>query len=227
MIKKCVVCGKEFIAKYKKRDTCSDACFSKRYYESKKVVIVKKCPYCGGDFTARKNKVYCSLQCKIKQFWLKNKPNKVFYCRRCGEVQLKSGWEKLCDACKIVVKKENIKNSYLRQKETEARKIYQRHKKKVRKNRELSLPHDYTIKEWEYAVSYFSGCAYCGSVHNNYEQEHFIPIVLGGGYTKKNIVPSCRKCNLDKSTMDPIKWLSRKENGNDILKRINIYFESL
>ena len=57
------------------------------------------------------------------------------------------------------------------------------------------------LQEWSY------GCAYCGTSQDNLneplQQEHIIPLSQGGGYTLKNIVPACRKCNARKGGRTP------------------------
>lgn len=48
-------------------------------------------------------------------------------------------------------------------------------------------------------------CAYCGE-SGHLEIEHVIPISRGGANTIANVVPSCRACNVEKSTMTPDEW---------------------
>lgn len=77
-----------------------------------------------------------------------------------------------------------------------------------REHRKQQLPSTFTLEEWERALEYFDhSCAYCGYPSDKLQQEHFIPLSKGGGYTKDNIVPACPECNLSKSDAMPQDWL--------------------
>jgi len=68
------------------------------------------------------------------------------------------------------------------------------------------LPATFTKEQWTDCKKHFSdSCAYCGS-KTKLEQDHFIPLSKGGEYTKDNIVPSCKKCNVTKSNHDFEFW---------------------
>ena len=70
-----------------------------------------------------------------------------------------------------------------------------------RNARKAALPATLTEAEWqEILEEYNYRCAYCGCDDVPLEQEHKIPVFKGGGYTKDNIVPACRACNLQKGT---------------------------
>lgn len=80
-----------------------------------------------------------------------------------------------------------------------------------RKSRENNLPSTFTIEEWEECKSYFDyECAYCGK-KRKLEQEHFVPVSKGGGYTQDNIIPACSKCNNNKRAKVFEDWYSEKE----------------
>ena len=77
-----------------------------------------------------------------------------------------------------------------------------------REHRKQQLPATLTVKEWEHALEYFEwACAYCGEPSSELQQEHFIPLAKGGGYTKVNIVPACPDCNYSKRDSLPQDWL--------------------
>jgi len=72
-----------------------------------------------------------------------------------------------------------------------------------RRARIKSLPATLTSVEWENILICFSNmCAYCGVSQSELpyllEQDHIVPVSRGGGYTKDNIIPSCRTCNAKK-----------------------------
>lgn len=73
--------------------------------------------------------------------------------------------------------------------------------KQIRRARAEQLPSTLTDEEWGDIVrEYHYVCAYCGCSDMKLTQEHWIPLVRGGGYTKENIVPACKRCNSRKGT---------------------------
>lgn len=74
------------------------------------------------------------------------------------------------------------------------------------------LPVSLTLNDWKACKEYFSNeekgeaCAYCREAHEVIEQDHFISITRGGGYTKDNIIPACRRCNSSKGNRDFLEW---------------------
>jgi len=70
------------------------------------------------------------------------------------------------------------------------------------------LPATLTAEQWqEILEEYDYKCAYCGRGDVPLEQEHKMPVSRGGGYTKDNIVPACRACNLRKGTKTSDEFL--------------------
>lgn len=57
---------------------------------------------------------------------------------------------------------------------------------------------------------YGSLCFYCGDVYEHLD--HYIPLSKGGSHTLSNVRPSCKGCNLSKSSKLPEKWLEEKKN---------------
>lgn len=104
----------------------------------------------------------------------------------------------------------------------------------VRRMKKRELPATLTTEQWNYCLRYWYGCcAYCGaqqSLWNVIEQDHFIAVSSGGGYTAENIIPACRSCNSSKNNHDSKTWLIdkfSKRKATKILRRISDYFESL
>lgn len=99
----------------------------------------------------------------------------------------------------------------------------------------LLLKHDFTKEEWLEVLDYFNySCAYCGLTEEEsiiiYNkklcQEHVIPVIDGGEYTKGNIVPACCSCNTSKCQMSLEKFYVHKDvftenNYNNILMYLN------
>ena len=89
-----------------------------------------------------------------------------------------------------------------------------------------ALPATFTPKQWKQALAYFDHkCAYCGKPLSKAHQEHFIPLSKGGGYTKRNIVPSCPKCNLSKHNHNPLDWLVMKSKGLVVYVKVMKYLD--
>ena len=52
-----------------------------------------------------------------------------------------------------------------------------------------------TVAEWKEMRRVTNGtCLFCGS-SLDITMEHMVPKSIGGGFTKENIVPACRRCN--------------------------------
>lgn len=85
----------------------------------------------------------------------------------------------------------------------EKRKLYAARRRSLKR----SLPDTYTLQQWKVCKEFFNNsCAYCGKQPKKLQQEHFIAVDRGGGYTISNIIPACRSCNARKSNIDFFKW---------------------
>jgi hypothetical protein len=73
--------------------------------------------------------------------------------------------------------------------------------------RRAGLPATLTPEEWLDNVKLFNGlCAYCGEVPFSV-LDHLRPMVLLGGTTKENCIPSCLVCNASKGDLFPdLEW---------------------
>lgn len=106
-----------------------------------------------------------------------------------------------------------------------------------RKAIKRSLPQTFTQKEWGFALAHFNNsCAICGrppGLWHTLSQDHWIPMVRGGGYTADNIVPLCYGqggCNNSKCSRDPAEWLTQKfgaRKAKQILAKIEQYFNTV
>lgn len=88
-----------------------------------------------------------------------------------------------------------------------------------RKARALGLPCTLTQAEWEDNLAFYDySCAYCGKpwyeLDRKLHREHIIPPIMGGGYTKENIVPACGSCNNRKWQRTP------EQAGMKLLKHL-------
>lgn len=78
------------------------------------------------------------------------------------------------------------------------------------------LPNDFTIDEWKQVLEYFdNSCAYCRThqddLEQKLEQEHIVPAVSGGGYTRNNIIPACKQCNSNKNMDRFEEWYPKQD----------------
>lgn len=101
IIKVCPICGKEFEAKTDREKYCSDGCRKIMYVEYKKRAKEKqskpieftKCKCCGKEFIKKKNKKYCSVACRNKDAYYKEKQNKKGKGNgRKKEVKVRNRW---------------------------------------------------------------------------------------------------------------------------------------
>lgn len=84
-------------------------------------------------------------------------------------------------------------------------------KKNKRDAMKKSLLHTLKKDEWERCLKEFHNeCAYCGIETIEIQQDHFVPISKGGEYTRWNIVPSCKDCNLSKRAENFETWYKRQ-----------------
>ena len=75
-----------------------------------------------------------------------------------------------------------------------------------RRSLKRSLASLFTADQWDKCKIYFNNsCAYCGEV-SPLEQDHFLAISKNGEYTKDNIVPACKACNVRKRDHDFFIW---------------------
>jgi len=66
---------------------------------------------------------------------------------------------------------------------------------------------DLTLEQWAETLERFGWkCVYCGREFE--EMDHIIAIEDGGGTTKDNVAPSCKKCNRDKNFANRTKSMS-------------------
>mgnify|MGYP001565121146 CR=1 FL=1 len=90
------------------------------------------------------------------------------------------------------------------------------------KSRKSSVPSTLTVEEWDEILSVFGyRCAYCDT-KAKFEQDHFVPLSSGGGYTKENIVPACRTCNRRKKARDPRAFINDEDRYEAILTLMSV-----
>lgn len=112
----------------------------------------------------------------------------------------------------------------------------QRHRAKI-----YNLPRTFTPEQWQACLEYHHYCcAVCGAqlrdLFGNIEPhaDHWIPISYEGddnpGTVAGNMICLCNSCNSSKSSKMPYDWLKEQfgtRKANEILARVNAYFESV
>jgi 5-methylcytosine-specific restriction endonuclease McrA len=97
---------------------------------------------------------------------------------------------------------------------------------KARKARIRQMVKDFSTQDWTEVLTFFDNrCAYCGEA-TELQQEHFLPVHLGGSYTPDNIIPACKTCNARKSNKDPFDYLVVQERRLREYLRITEYLSS-
>jgi 5-methylcytosine-specific restriction enzyme A len=61
-------------------------------------------------------------------------------------------------------------------------------------------------------------CHYCGEkfMAKELTMDHIVPISRGGKSHRGNLVPSCKKCNVNKKYYTPAEIILREQFGHDI-----------
>ena len=88
-----------------------------------------------------------------------------------------------------------------------------------------SLNHDLTENQWLETKFYFNfECCYCGIECETPHQDHFIPVVKDGDYTKFNIVPACSTCNQSKNSSEAFEWYRKRTYYSEYREQMLIKF---
>lgn len=201
---KCKICKKEYMKKWREKNKEHVLEYGKRHYEE--------------------NIDYYRSQ---KEKWYeKNKEHALEYARKYAEENKESlaksqkkyrennkekrrkqssEWRDLNrDKIKAYNKKNNKKNRPLKR-------MYQQRRRAM----ERELPYTLTEQQWDCIKEKFdNSCAYCGlsdsenreRFNRTLEQDHFVPLSKGGGYTQENIIPSCQSCNASKNNKVFSEW---------------------
>ncbi len=111
-----------------------------------------------------------------------------------------------------------------------ARTSQQAYKARVRA-RHNRLPATLTTTEWRATLRRFGGaCAYCARTPRIPDLDLFLPAHLGGGATKNNCLPACRKCRYKKGKHNPFaegKFWGLFSDGALARKRVTAFMHSV
>jgi len=81
---------------------------------------------------------------------------------------------------------------------------------------ENALEKDYTTEDYEAALEFFGGCAFCGAKQAQ-RKDHLVPVIQCGDFIPRNVVPACQKCDDSKGQKEYHKWM-RNSNSQRSLK---------
>lgn len=147
-----------------------------------------------------------SIERRKKKYkeWAKDNRDKRRASNRDHRERNKDYYNELNRKWRIENREQHIRNAKRWQKNNpEKARLNSTFSKHRRRARAAKLPNTLTKKQWKAILDGFDhACAYCGRKLKRLQQEHVVPISKGGGYTKDNIIPACKRCNGTKSDMD-------------------------
>lgn len=71
---------------------------------------------------------------------------------------------------------------------------------------ENALEKNLTTEDYEEALEFFGGCAFCGANHAP-RKDHLVPVIKCGDFVRRNVVPACQKCDDSKGPNGYREWM--------------------
>ena len=177
---------------------------------------MKRCLKCEEEFPKTSEYFYPRKRCKDGFENVcnlcKSKHNKLYRDTHKAQQKL---WEQANSEKKNIYQKKWIKEhpelyKARRKRRIQVHPMEGRIARQKNKASKFNLPATFTCTQWDEAKFYFDNkCAYCNK-ELPLEQDHFIALTQGGGYSQNNIIPTCRKCNSSKYTSDPFIWYPKQ-----------------
>lgn len=140
--------------------------------------------------------------------WAKENPDKVKakYKRYVGRNR-----ERLLKMRKEYRQNPHIKAQIKYYKQSERGKQVNKRSKHKRRAKERESITTLTLEQWQSCLECFKGtCCYCGKKKENLTQDHFVPVMDGGEYTRVNILPACGHCNYSKQDKPFFEWYPKQ-----------------
>jgi len=187
---KCKACAKQYEENNKERITVR----KKQHYESNKVESSTRCK------KYREENKQC-IATRTKQ-WRENNREKISELKRQYYEEHKDGHIK---QYREINKEKMIsqRKQYHQTKKGKASKVNSEHKRRaVKKQGDVTTPQ---LLELQQTAKI---CYWCNTSLKNkvVHIDHYVPLSKGGEHTLSNLVISCAKCNLSKSSKDPIEF---------------------
>ena len=145
---------------------------------------------------------------RVKKYRDKNKDEIKLY-RLKNQESIKDNWKKYYEK-----NKERLfyKGKVWRKNNKDKVNESKRKSNQKRRSLERNLASTFTTDQWQQCLAHFNHqCAYCGS-KESLEQEHVVPVSVGGHYTADNIIPACKSCNSSKNNKIMQDWFTQHEN---------------
>ena len=71
---------------------------------------------------------------------------------------------------------------------------------------ENALEKNFTTEDYEDALEFFGGCAFCGAKQAP-RKDHLVAVVQRGDFIRRNVVPACQKCDDSKGRNGYREWM--------------------
>lgn len=81
---------------------------------------------------------------------------------------------------------------------------------------ENALQTNYSTEDFDAALEFFGGCAFCGKKPAP-RKDHLVPVFRCGDFIPHNVVPACQQCDDSKGQKDYCEWM-RNSNSRSSLK---------
>lgn len=173
------------------------------------------CPNCAGDVVGRKDKKWCSEQCRSAARDKRSYNVAYYHANKARLTEANKTWREQNRAYVIQKRREWVSKNIDSVREYQLQ--YQREWYPANRDRQSeyqSRRRDQKAAAGRYEVSKrdyvkllrrFDGlCAYCAS--SAAEWDHVVPISRGGRHSIGNIVPSCMPCNRSKGAKLLYQW---------------------
>ena len=83
---------------------------------------------------------------------------------------------------------------------------------------ESALENNFFDKDYEDALEFFEGCAFCGS-KTTPRMDHLIPVISLGDFVRSNVVPACQVCDDSKGQREYHEWMRNSTSPKSLRKR--------
>jgi len=83
---------------------------------------------------------------------------------------------------------------------------------------ENAVENDYTTEDYEDALEFFGGCAFCGTKQAP-RKDHLVPVIQRGDFIPRNVVPACQKCDDSKGQKEYHEWMLNSNSRRSLKAR--------
>ena len=83
---------------------------------------------------------------------------------------------------------------------------------------ENALEKNLATEDYEAALEFFGGCAFCGDKPAP-RKDHLIPVFQCGDFVRRNVVPACQVCDDSKGQKEYREWMRRSNSRRSLKAR--------